>query len=389
VGYVGLFQYNSTQSQIKEAGHMKTIKYIGLDVHKKFITIAIADEGRGSEVRFYGNIDYDMNQLDKFIRKQTSQGAELKFVYEAGPCGYYLYRYLTGNGIDCTVVAPSQIPKKSGDRIKNDKRDAIKLARLHRAGELTAVYVPDEADEALRDLTRAREDAVKALRTAKQQLNAFLLRQSVLYSGKTKWTIAHFNWLTRISMQHPGQQIALQEYIDAVELNITRVKRLTSQVEIVSSQCRLAPLVKAFQSMRGISKIISSIVAAELGDLKRFKHPEKLMAYLGLIPSEYSSGGNEKHGAITKTGNGHVRRALIEAAQSYRLPARKSRAIRQRQEGLPEKIKEISWNAQVRLCWRYRALVARGKKSNVAKTAVAREMAGFIWAIAQELPLAP
>ena len=367
---------------------MNTVKYIGLDVHKKFITIAIADQGRNSKVRLYGNIDYDMNQLDKFIRKQISQGTELKFVYEAGPCGYYLYRHLAGNGIDCTVVAPSQIPKKSGDRIKNDRRDAKKLAGLHRAGELSAIYVPSEADESLRDLTRAREDAIKALRTAKQQLNAFLLRYNVLYSGKSKWTIAHFNWLTCISMNHPGQQIVLQEYIDAVELNINRVKRLTDQVESLSGQCRLTPLIKALQAMRGISLITSSIVASELGDLKRFKHPERLMSYLGLIPSEYSSGGKEKRGAITKSGNGHVRRALIESAQSYRLPARKSRAIRQRQEGLPEEIKKISWNAQVRLCGRYRALVGKGKKTNVAKTAVAREMAGFIWAIAQELPVA-
>lgn len=367
---------------------MKSIKYIGLDVHKKFITIAIADEGRGGEVRHYGNINYNMKELDKFIRKQISQGAELKVVYEAGPCGYPLYRYLTGNGIDCTVVAPSQIPKKSGDRIKNDRRDAMTLARLHRAGELTAVYVPDEADEALRDLTRAREDAVKAIRTAKQQLQAFLLRHNYIYAGRTKWTPAHFNWLADISMGHPGQQLALQEYINTVERTKELVTRLTGQVEQLSGQCRLAPLVKALQSMRGISTIISAIVAAELGDLKRFKHPEQLMAYLGLIPSEYSSGGKEKRGGITKTGNGHVRRALIEAAQAYRLPARKSRAIRKRQEGLPEEIKIIAWNAQVRLCGRYHALVARGKKSNVAKTAVAREMAGFVWAISQELPLA-
>ena len=367
---------------------MKTIKYIGLDVHKKFITIAIADQGRDSEARYYGNIDYDMKQLDKFIRKQISQGAELKFVYEAGPCGYHLYRYLTGNGFDCTVVAPSQIPKKSGDRIKNDRRDAIKLARLHRAGELTAVYVPDEADEALRDLTRAREDAVQALRTAKQQLNAFLLRHNVRYSGRTKWTSAHFNWLADIAMSHSGQQIALQEYINTVERNKDLVKRLTGQVEQLSAQCRLSPLVKAFQSMRGISTIIAAIVAAELGDLKRFDHPEQLMAYLGLIPSEYSSGGKEKRGGITKTGNGHVRRALVEAAQAYRLPARKSRAIRKRQEGLPEEITKIAWDAQVRLCGRYRALVGRGKKANVAKTAVARELSGFIWAISQELPVA-
>lgn len=181
---------------------MKRVKYIGLDVHKKFITIAIADENRNGEVRVYGNIDYDMSQLDKFIRKQISKGVELKFVYEAGPCGYALYRHLTGNGLDCTVVAPSQIPTKSGDRIKNDRRDAKKLARLHRAGELTAVYVPSEADEALRDLSRGRGDVRKALHTAKQQLKAFLLRHNIIYSGKTSWTPAHFNWLAAISMPH-------------------------------------------------------------------------------------------------------------------------------------------------------------------------------------------
>lgn len=189
-------------------------------------------------------------------------------------------------------------------------------------------------------------------------------------------------------MPHSGQQIALQEYINTVERVKDLVKRLTLEVEQLSAQCKLSPLVKALQSMRGISTIIAAIVAAELGDLKRFDHPEKLMAYLGLIPSEYSSGGKERHGAITKTGNGHVRRALVEAAQAYRLPARKSRAIRKRQEGLPTEITQIAWKAQVRLCGRYRALVGRGKKSNVAKTAIAREMAGFIWAISQELPLA-
>lgn len=367
---------------------MKTIKYVGLDVHKNFITIAIADQGRDGEVRHYGNIEYNMDQVDKFIRKQTSAGVEPKFVYEAGPCGYYLYRYITGNGLDCTVVAPSQIPKKSGDRIKNDRRDAMKLARLHRAGELTAVYVPDEADEALRDLTRAREDAVKAVRVAKQQLNAFLLRHNVLFSGKTKWTKTYFTWLSLISMPHPGQQIALQEYIDVVELNIDRVKRLTGQVQNLSSKCRLAPLVKALQSMRRISVTMASIIAAELGDLKRFDHPEKLMAYLGLIPSEYSSGGKERHGAITKSGNGHVRRSLIEAAQPYRFPARKGRFIHQNQADVPQKIQKISWDAQLRLCGRYQSLVGRGKKSNVAKTAVARELAGFIWAISQEIPMA-
>ncbi len=367
---------------------MKTIKYIGLDVHKKFITIAIADEKRDGEVRIYGNIDYNMKQLDKFIRKQISQGAELKFVYEAGPCGYALYRHLSGNGIDCTVVAPSQIPQKSGDRIKNDRRDAIKLARLHRAGELTAVYVPSEEDEALRDLTRGREDACKALRTAKQQLKAFLLRHSIIYTGKTSWTPAHFNWLADIAMSHTGQQLMLQEYINTIEICIERVKRLSEQVVQLSERCRLKTHYKAFQGMRGISTIIASILISELGDLKRFEHPEQLMAYLGLVPSEHSSGGKERRGSITKTGNGHVRKALVEAAHAYRLPARISRAIRKRQEGLPKEIKLIAWKAQVRLCNRHRALIAKGKKYNVTITAIARELSGFVWAIAQELPLA-
>lgn len=367
---------------------MKRVKYIGLDVHKKFITIAIADENRDSEVRVYGNIDYDMKQIKKFIRKQISQGLELKLVYEAGPCGYALYRYLTGNGLDCTVVAPSQIPKKSGDRIKNDRRDAKNLARLHRAGELTAVYVPSEEDEALRDLSRGRGDARKALRTAKQQLKAFLLRHNIIYSGKTSWTPAHFNWLATISMPHTAQQLMLQEYINTVDSCTERVERLSKQLVQLAEQCSLKSHYKAFQAMRGISTITAAILISELGDLKRFDHPESLMAYLGLIPSEYSSGGKERRGSITKTGNGHVRRALVEAAQSYRLPARVSRAIKKRQEGLPEDVKKIAWNAQVRLCNRYWALVGKGKKSNVAKTAIARELSGFVWAIAQEQPIA-
>lgn len=391
VGYIEkdlLTPSKQYRANTKEAGVVKTLRYIGLDVHKNFITIAIADQDRDGEVRVYGNIDYDMKHLDKFIRKQISQGVELKFVYEAGPCGYALYRHLIGNGIDCIVVAPSQIPSKSGDRIKNDRRDAIKLARLHRAGELTKVYVPNEEDEALRDLTRGRGDAVIALRIAKQQLKAFLLRYNRLYSGKTSWTPAHFNWLADISMPHPGQQLMLQEYINTVESCTERVKRLSEQVVQLAEQSRLKSHYKAFQAMRGISTIVAAILISELGDLKRFNHPEQLMSYLGLVPSEYSSGGKERRGSITKTGNGHVRRALVEAAHAYRLPARISRAIKKRQEELPDNVKEIAWKAQVRLCKRHQALLAKGKKYNVTITATARELSGFVWAIAQKLPLA-
>jgi transposase len=363
----------------------KTIKNIGLDVHKNSISIGIADDGRDGEVRYYGEIDNDMNQLDKVIRKLISKGAELRFVYEAGPCGYGIYRYLTENNMECVVVAPSKIPKQSGNRLKNDKRDCLTLARLHRAGELTPVYVPSTEDEALRDLTRAREDATRALRTAKQQLGAFLLRHDIIYSGRTKWTKAHFNWLATITMPHAAQQIVFQEYIDTTVDCGNRVQRLTEQVRQQSRQSRLHDLIKALQSMRGISLIVAVTIAAELGDLTRFENPGKLMAFLGLIPSEHSSGEREKKGAITKTGNGHVRRALVEAAHTYRFPARKSKAIRKRQEELPKEILDISWKAQCRLCTRYRYFIAKGKKTNVAITAIAREIAGFSWAIAQAL----
>ena len=366
---------------------MSRIKYVGLDVHKNSIAIAVADQKRHSEVRYYGQIENDMNKLNKIFRKLVSDGSELCCVYEAGPCGYYIYRYLTDNGIDCSVIAPSQMPRKSGDRIKTDRRDAITLARLHRAGELTTVYVPELEDEALRDLVRAREDAQKALRKSKQQLGAFLPRHHIIYSGKTMWTSVHFNWLADISMEHCAQQVALQEYIDTVDSNAKRVDRLTAQIRDLSDQSRLSPLIKALQAMRGISLIVAATVAAELGDLRRFANPAQMMAYLGLVPSEHSSGEKTKRGGITKTGNGHVRKALIEAAQAYRLPARKSRAIRKRQENLNENVCRIAWKAQLRLCGRYWQLAAKGKKVNVVKTAIAREIAGFAWAIAQEVTL--
>ena len=366
----------------------KTIKYVGMDVHKDSIVITIADQDRDGEVRFYGMIPNSMDQLDKVLRKLISQNAALRCVYEAGPCGYHIYRHLTGNGIDCTVVAPALIPKKSGDRVKTDRRDSETLARLHRAGELTAVYVPAPEDEALRDLVRAREDVQKALRAAKQQLGSFLLRYNYIHSGKTKWTKAHFNWLADLSMPHPAQQIVLQEYIDIVHNCKERVKRFTEQISQLSKQSRQNELIKALQAMRGISLIVSVTLAAELGDIRRFDRPGQLMAFLGLIPSEHTSGEKVKRGSITKTGNGHVRKALVEAAQAYRLPARKSRAILKRQEGVTEEITQIAWKGQCRLCGRYKRLVGKGKKSNVVKTAIARELAGFVWAIAQELPQA-
>lgn len=365
----------------------KSIRFFGMDVHKNSISIAIAEEGRNGEVRNYGKINNSTTAIEKMIRKLLSDHCELSFVYEAGPCGYELYRYLTGNGFSCEVVAPSLIPKKSGDRIKNDRRDAQMLARLHRAGELTPVYVPQLEDEAMRDLTRAREDAKHCERKAKQRLNAFLLRHGFLYSGQTKWSKVHFRWISNIKMTHPAQQITLQEYVNSLDECRKRVKRLTQQIRELATSWRLHPAVKALQALRGVSLIVAATTVAELGDLKRFETPGCLMAYLGLVPSEHSSGETTKRGSITKTGNGHVRRVLIEAAWAYRFSARISRCILDRQQGLPSSILGISWKAQLRLCSRYRYMMAKGKTQQIVITAIARELSAFMWAIAREVPL--
>ena len=361
----------------------KFITYVGLDVHKNSISVAFADEDRDSEIRLYGTIGGDLASLDKVVRKLVSRGSEPHFAYEAGPCGYEIYRHLKRQNFECMVAAPSLIPKKSGDRIKNDRRDAMMLARLHRAGDLVAVRVPSSEDEAMRDLSRAREDAKKAERKGRQQLNAILLRHGFRYSGKSHWTLAHWRWISDIKMEHEAQQFTLQEYVDTVRSCSERVERITEQVRFLAGKWRLGPVVEALQALRGVSLVVAATVVAELGDLSRFNNPRQVMAYLGLIPSEHSTGDKIKRGPITKTGNGHARRMLTEAAWSYRMPARVSRRLRDRQQNLPEKVWQIAWKAQVRLCARYARLVARGKSSQVAITAIARELAAFMWAIAR------
>jgi len=363
------------------------ITSVGLDVHKDSIEIALADHGGSKEVRRYGEIGGDLTSLDKAVRKLQSKGSKLRFVYEAGPCGYDIYRHLTKQGHSCTVVAPSMVPKMSGNRIKTDRRDALSLARLDRSGDLTPVYVPREEDEAMRDLCRAREDAINAQRTARQRLCAMLLRLGLRYSGKTAWTPVHFLWLSTLKMPHPAQQIAFQEYIHAVKESTERVARLTEQIQKLMPEWRLAPVVKALQAMRGVAPMIATITMSEIGDLGRFENPRQLMAYLGLVPSENSSGKKEKRGGITKTGNSHVRRALVEAAQTYHHPARVSRLLLVRQEGVPDHICKIAWKAQVRLCGRFRRLIARGKTWNKVVTAIARELSAFMWAIAKEVQI--
>jgi transposase len=358
---------------------------VGLDVHKNSIQVVTADTDGAMEVRHFGRIEGTMDALDRAVRKLVSGGKTLRFVYEAGPCGYEIYRHLTGKGFSCKVVAPSKTPKKSGDRIKNDRRDAETLARLERAGELTGIYVPREEDEAMRDLTRAREDAVKSLKTARHQLSAFLLRYGKRYPGKGSWTPVHMRWLSDIVFPHPSQQIVLQEYLTTVRVCTERTTRLTDQIAELLPEWRLHPVVKALQALRGVAPIVAATTVAEIGDLSRFENPRRLMAYLGLVPSEDSSGESTHRGSITKTGNGHVRRVLIEAAHAYSFPARVSRHLLKRQEGLPEPVLAIAWKAQVRLCGRFRRLLARGKLKTKIVTAIARELSGFMWAIAREV----
>jgi len=364
---------------------MEKYKFVGLDVHKETIAVAIA-EADGGEVRYLGEIPNTPDAVVKLVRRLRKEGARLSFCYEAGPCGYGLHRQLRDLGQDCQVVAPSLIPKKPGDRVKTDRRDSLNLARLHRAGELTAVWVPDGAQEALRDLTRAREDMKHLQRQAKQRLLGFLLRHSKRFEGKDNWTQAHFRWFETVKFEQPVQQIVFQEYVDSVQAMTRRVEAFDEQLERAASESVFWPVIEGLMALRGVKLITATTTVAEIGDLRRFATAPQLMAYLGVVPSEHSSGESKSRGGITKTGNGHVRRVLVEAAWQYRYPARKTAVLQRRAERASEQVQEIAWKAQKRLCARYRLLEARGKLKVQVCIAVARELAGFIWAIGQTLP---
>jgi transposase len=384
------FEAVSALETIREAtAEAKYPAYIGLDVHKETIVVAVARAGRGApESR--SEIANKPKTVAKLVERlnQEFEGEVLLFCYEAGPCGYGLYRQLLGLGHDCQVVAPSLIPKKPGDRIKTDRRDARKLAQALRSGDLTAVWVPDEEQEAMRDLTRARSDMKSQERKARQQLNAFLLRHGQPWpSNRTRWTKTHYNWLESINFAHDWQQVVLQEYIDAVKAASQRVADITAQMERVLPQWSMAPVVDSLVALRGIDKLAAMVLLAELGDISRFDSPKQLMAFLGLVPSEHSSGGRRRQGAITKAGNSHARRMLVESAWSYRFQARQTMHLKRKAKNASDEAKAIAWKAQKRLCGRYRTLLQAGKNSKQTTVAIARELAGFIWDIVcHEMP---
>jgi transposase len=343
-------------------GNASTL-HVGLDVHKDSIAVAYAPESGTAPVPF-GTIGTRQCDIDALIRKLQSKSAGLVFVYEAGPCGYWLYRYLTKKELACFVVAPSLIPRKPGDRVKTDKRDALTLARLARSGDRTPVYVPAAPDEAIRDLARAREDALHDLNAARFRLKAVLLRNDIRYTGRANWSAEHLRWLARLVFPTPAQQIVFQECVRTVTERTELLQRLEGELLEQAKPWRLAPVVAALQALRGVQFTVAITAIAELGNLTCFDTPRQLMSYLGLTPSEYSSGERRRLGGITKAGNRHARRVLIEAAKAYRHRAKVSEAIQARQQDLPTAIRDIAWRAQVRLCGRYRRLLARGKHPN-------------------------
>jgi transposase len=357
--------------------------FVGLDVHMDSIAVGVAPAGR-QEPHFVGTLAPQWAALSKTLSRLGKREA-LHIVYEAGPCGYVLARQLRERGYTCEVIAPSKIARRPGDRIKTDRRDALLLARAARAGELVSVIVPDERDEALRDLSRAREDAVRARFKARQQLKALLLRHGYRYTGGSSWTAAHERYLAKVSFQQPAQDIAFAEYRSAVRDAHERVERLTEAMRSQLEHWRMRPVVHALMSLRGIDLVSAMTLVAEIGDFTRFARPTELMGFLGLVPSEHSSGNSRHQGAITKTGNGHARRVLVEAAWSYRFAARMSAQLQRRQEGQRKPVREIAWRAQLRLTSRYRKLSARKLTVNKIIVAIARELSAFVWDIARQV----
>lgn len=358
----------------------KHIRYVGLDVHADTITVAVAD---GDGVRSLGTIPNRPESVHRLVKK-LSPVSTLRFCYEAGPCGYALYWLLTELGAHCDVVAPTLVPVRAGDRVKTDRRDAEKLARCYRSGDLTPVWVPDAAHEALRDLVRAREAAKKDQLRARHRLGKFVLRRGLRPPGSIKaWTRAHLLWIRTLRFEHPAQEAAYLDYVHEVEHAAARIERLEQAIDraIETLPPQMGAVVAGLQALRGVSTMTAVTIVAEVGPLIRFERPKQLMGYSGMVSRENSSGNSVHRGAITKTGNAHLRRVVGEAAWAYQHRPAMSVALKKRQEGLSEEIKEIAWKAQHRLCTRYRRLWTKGKPKQQVVTAVGRELLGFIWAI--------
>jgi transposase len=363
---------------------MKAIKlYLGLDVHKDSITIAIAQAGPQGEIRLFGTITNDLGRLEHALSRirKAHPGARLELAYEAGPCGFGIARRLKQLNVPCVVAAPSLIPKQPGAPFKTDKRDARSIARLLRAGELTAVYVPEPTDEAIRDLCRARTDAVDDQRRCRLRLKAFLLRHGYRYQGKANWSQPHMRYLRELVLPHPAMKAILEEYLQGIDAAHARVQRIEASMLSLLETWRLKPAVQALMAFRGFQLVAAMVTVSELGDIHRFAHPRQLMTYLGLVSTEDSSGPRQRLGKISRCGNGHQRWILTECAEHYVLPPKVSKELSRRQEGQPPEVRALSWKAQNRLHVRFLRLLARRLPRNKAKVAVARELCGFIWAL--------
>jgi transposase len=359
--------------------------FVAFDTSKLRNAVAIAEAGRAGEVRFLGEIENTEAAVAKLVRKLAGKYGRLTFCYEAGPTGYGLYRQIKRLGHECMVVAPSLILKKPGERVKTNRRDAVSLVKQLRGGDLTAVWVPDPRHEAMRDLTRAREVAVEDMRRKRQQVSAFLLRQGLHYPGERAWTKTHRNWLMSQKLEYAEHRIAFEEMLLAMRQAQERIERLEQAIRLAVPDWSLAEVVTALMALRGIDFVSATAFLAEIGDLSRFPTPRELMGYLGLVPSEASTGDTIKRGPITKTGNRRARRILVECSWSYQHPPRVGKEKQERVAAAPQAVREIAWKAQCRLSARYRALTRKGKLKTVAVTAVARELSAFIWAINRQI----
>lgn len=370
---------------------MKTSYYIGLDVHKDSIAVAFTKAGERKEPTYFGECGGSVLAAERCLRRLAAKLGvplrDLKVCYEAGPSGFVLARRFLRLGLECVVMSPSRSERKPNEKIKTDRRDAILIAKTFRNGDITVVRVPPALDEAVRDLCRARTDASDDLSRAKQRLNSFLLRNGFHYSGKARWTPSHLNYLRHLTLPDPVQNLVLEEYLQAIDAGYERVERLATRMKEVLTDWEWEPVVRALMACKGFQEVAAMTLISELGDLRRFEHPRKLMAFLGLVPGEYSSGTKRRQNSITKCGNSHARWMLVECSQHYRKAPKIGAALSQRQVGQSKEVKALSWRMQHRLHRRYVKLKARGKRENKAIVAIAREMAAFLWELQNKLNL--